>query len=79
MDHELMKILACPACRGELEPLTLSGASLDSCPDSGGHILCGLACSECKLVYPVQGDIPVMLKEAAVPRWQWEAEGRKGG
>ena len=31
----------------------------------------GLRCDACKVVYPVQDEIPVMLVEEAVPLDQW--------
>ncbi len=60
MDKELMQILACPACRGEL--VELGAAELE-----------GLACPACALVYPLRDQIPVLLKEEAVPRQDWDA------
>jgi uncharacterized protein YbaR (Trm112 family) len=65
MDKELMQILACPACRGELEPLAESDPVR---PDPAG-----LACPACALVYPVRDHIPVLLREEAVPRLEWNA------
>jgi len=52
IDKELLDILACPKCKGEV---TLS--------DDGS----GLICDECKLLYPVKDDIPVMLIDEAEP------------
>lgn len=46
VDKELLKILACPACKGVLQ-LT----------DAGD----GLVCNACRLKYPVKDGIPVML------------------
>lgn len=51
-DNELIKILVCPRCKGEIR-LT---EGLD-----------GLACPACALVYPIRNDIPVMLIEEALP------------
>lgn len=67
MDKELLQILACPACRGELSAL----------PEPNGADLAGLACPACALVYPVREQIPVLLKEEAVPRPDWEAGKRR--
>ena len=58
LNPELLSILACPACKGELTTL---GADE------------GLACAPCGVVYPVRDDIPIMLMEEAVPREQWDA------
>lgn len=47
---ELLAILACPKCKGDLR-LTENGD--------------GLVCDACKLKYPVKDDIPVMLIDEA--------------
>jgi hypothetical protein len=52
LDRKLLDVLVCPVCKAELE-LT---ASKD-----------GLVCHKCKLVYPIQDDIPVMLPDEARP------------
>jgi uncharacterized protein len=52
ISQELLDILACPKCKGELQ-LT---AQQD-----------GLVCHACKLVYPIREDIPVMLIDEAKP------------
>ncbi|MDR2162031.1 MAG: Trm112 family protein [Desulfovibrio sp.] len=62
MDSELLRILACPKCRGDLLPLRR------------GETLCGLSCRACRLVYPVEDDIPVLLLEEAIPQDRWECE-----
>lgn len=51
INKELLGILACPKCKGDLT-LTQNGD--------------GLICNTCKLKYPVKDDIPVMLIEEAV-------------
>ncbi|HSV33704.1 MAG TPA: Trm112 family protein [Pyrinomonadaceae bacterium] len=50
LSQELMEILVCPACHGKVELK----------PDGSG-----LKCVECKRVYPVRDDIPVMLIDEA--------------
>jgi uncharacterized protein YbaR (Trm112 family) len=50
ISQELLDILICPACRGELE-LKQDGS--------------GLKCVACKRVYPIREDIPVMLVDEA--------------
>lgn len=50
VDQELLNILACPKCKGDLEPSTDQS---------------GLICQKCALLYPVKDDIPVMLIEEA--------------
>ena len=47
---DLLEILACPVCK---TPVALV---------SGGT---GLRCAQCKRVYPVRDDIPIMLPEEA--------------
>lgn len=51
ISQDLLEILACPACKAKVQ--LLADAS-------------GLKCVECKLVYPVRDDIPVMLIDEAV-------------
>ena len=50
MDSELLAILACPKCKGEVKL------------NSGGD---GIECGACKVVYPIKDGIPVMLVEEA--------------
>ena len=56
ISKELLDILACPQCKGELQ--------LTEAPD-------GLICEACSLVYPIRDDIPIMLIEEALPRKDW--------
>lgn len=50
LDEELLKILACPACKGELvyDPKKNT-----------------LECHQCRLRYAVKDDVPIMLIEEA--------------
>ena len=50
ISQELLEILACPACKAKVELK----------PDKSG-----LKCVECKRVYPIRDDIPVMLIDEA--------------
>jgi len=50
VSEELLEILACPACKAEVEVK----------PDGSA-----LKCTQCKRVYPIRDDIPVMLIEEA--------------
>jgi uncharacterized protein len=52
VDKELLDILVCPKCKGELK-LT----------DEAN----GLICHACKLVYEIKDDIPIMLIDEAKP------------
>lgn len=51
IDNELLAILACPKCKGNIQ-LTEKGD--------------GLVCHACKLLYPIKDDIPVMLIDEAI-------------
>ncbi|MDD6181547.1 MAG: Trm112 family protein [Desulfovibrionaceae bacterium] len=62
---DLLDILACPRCRGQL---TLLHEGADDA---------GLACPQCHVVYPVQEGIPIMLADAAIPEEQWAQGARK--
>ena len=61
--EELLKILACPACLGDLKLLNRNGDE-------------GFVCDACRVVYPIRNDIPVMLKEEAIPRVDWDTAGQ---
>jgi uncharacterized protein YbaR (Trm112 family) len=50
VDPELLEILACPNCKTKVE-LVKNGTALK--------------CGECKRVYPIKDDIPVMLIDEA--------------
>ena len=52
IDKELLEILACPKCKGDL----ILAKKED-----------GLICEACKLKYEIRDDIPVMLIDEAVP------------
>ena len=52
LDKELLDILACPQCQGDL---TLT-------PEEDG-----LVCEACKVKYPIRDGVPVMLADEAEP------------
>ena len=52
ISQELLDILACPKCKGDIY--------LNDTSD-------GLVCDQCKLLYEVRDDIPIMLIEEAKP------------
>jgi uncharacterized protein YbaR (Trm112 family) len=52
IDKELLDILACPKCKGEIH--------LNDKED-------GLICENCRLMYRIEDDIPVMLIDEAIP------------
>jgi len=51
IDKELLDILACPKCKGDI------------LYDEGKN---GLICQNCKVMYPIKDDIPVMLIDEAI-------------
>ena len=52
ISNELLEILVCPLCKARVELLDDEN---------------GLKCVECKRVYPIRDDIPVMLIDEAIP------------
>ena len=50
VDPELLAILACPDCKTPVVPV---------------HEGAGLKCGQCRRVYPIKDDIPVMLIDEA--------------
>jgi uncharacterized protein YbaR (Trm112 family) len=52
LDKELLEILACPKCKGDLE--------YDAEKDT-------LTCQHCRLIYKVEDNIPNMLIDEAKP------------
>ena len=50
ISKELLEILACPKCKGELR--------LNETRD-------GLICEQCRLLYEIRDDIPIMLIDEA--------------
>ena len=52
VDPQLLEILVCPKCKGELEYRESESM---------------LVCRACSLIYPVRDDIPIMLIDEALP------------
>jgi len=52
ISKELLEILACPKCKGDIH--------LNQKNDA-------LVCDACRLSYPIKDDIPVMLIDEATP------------
>lgn len=52
LNPELLKMLACPQCKGSVEINAEENA---------------LTCAACKLAYAIEDDIPVMLVDEARP------------
>jgi hypothetical protein len=63
VNSELVEILACPQCKGKL--------ILTEAED-------GLICDQCKVIYPIREEIPIMLIEEAVPEEKWGEKGEPG-
>jgi uncharacterized protein YbaR (Trm112 family) len=51
--QDLLDILACPKCKGDLEHRTSPKEAL--------------VCHACRLIYAVEDDIPIMLIDEATP------------
>ncbi len=49
---ELLEILRCPKCKGQIHP---------------NQDETGLICEQCRLMYEIRDDIPIMLIEEAKP------------
>lgn len=52
LDKQLLEILVCPKCKGDLEYREAESS---------------LVCRVCSLRYPVRDDIPIMLIDEATP------------
>lgn len=52
ISKELLEILACPKCKGDIH-----------LNDAGD----GLICDQCRLLYEIRDEIPIMLIEEAKP------------
>ena len=52
LSPQLLNILVCPKCKGELEYREAEAS---------------LVCPQCRLRYPVRDDIPIMLLDEASP------------
>ena len=57
MDEKLLEILACPKCKGDIRLKNDQS---------------GLICDQCKLLYPIKDDIPIMLIDEAIKLEQSE-------
>jgi hypothetical protein len=55
LDKELLDILACPKCKGDLE------YEAEKENDKNGRLIC----RQCQLLYRVEDDIPIMLIDEA--------------
>ncbi|RCV65545.1 hypothetical protein C5S53_03240 [Methanophagales archaeon] len=55
MKKELMDILACPMCKGDLE------LSIEAEDEKGEVVVGSLYCGKCDLQYPIDDGIPNLL------------------
>ena len=55
LDKQLLEILACPKCKGDLE------YQPDKNNDKNGKLIC----HQCHLIYRIEDDIPIMLIDEA--------------
>ncbi|MDZ7760995.1 MAG: Trm112 family protein [Desulfovermiculus sp.] len=62
LNKELLDILVCPECKGDLE---LTGAED------------GLICPACEVVYPIRDEIPIMLVDEAIGLANWPEGGER--
>ncbi len=75
VDPQLLEILVCPACKGDLEVVPLPSKTAqalvaryrDKFRDEEPVVEEGLRCLSCQKTYPVVSDIPVMLVDEALP------------
>jgi uncharacterized protein YbaR (Trm112 family) len=73
IDAELLEILACPLCKQEVKKVALSEGRRTSVRDKfrdkfrGEEPVVeeGLQCVQCRRIYPIVSDIPVMLVDEA--------------
>jgi uncharacterized protein YbaR (Trm112 family) len=56
LSKELLEILACPKCKGDIK---LTKKSLP-------HEEEGIMCERCRLLYPIKEGIPIMLIDDAI-------------
>ncbi|MEJ5338527.1 MAG: Trm112 family protein [Aquificaceae bacterium] len=59
LSRELLEILACPRCKGDLTY------------DERRNVL---ICTNCRVYYPVEEDIPILLTDSARPLEELEVE-----
>ncbi len=75
VDPQLLEILVCPACKADVELVTLPPEQCamlveryrEKFRDEVPEVHEGLRCAACSRVYPVVSDIPVMLVDEALP------------
>ncbi len=63
LDRELLEILVCPQCKGDLEYRPVP----ENKPAATGETEHELVCHQCRLRYEIRDDIPIMLVDEAKP------------
>jgi uncharacterized protein YbaR (Trm112 family) len=66
ISKDLLEILACPKCKGDLVLVEKRGHP-KSRETFWGASEEGLVCERCKLLYPIRDGIPVMLIDESIP------------
>jgi|GEM_PF-108197 len=75
VDEQLLEILICPHCQGELTLIELPAASRlrlvekyrEHFQGEDPVVEQGLHCAASNLIYPIVSDIPIMLVDDALP------------
>lgn len=62
LSQELLAILACPKCKGEIQKPDGSVDLIDLVYDKENNYL---ICNHCRLKYRIEDDIPIMLIDEA--------------
>lgn len=62
LHQELLNILACPKCKGEIQKPDGSADLIDLVYDKENNYL---ICNHCRLKYRIEDDIPIMLIDEA--------------
>lgn len=58
LNKEMLSILACPECKGDLVLVKKEDNEF-------------LKCERCKLLYPIKDDIPILLEDEAIKEEVW--------
>ena len=59
---EMLHILACPECHGDLRLVGSESQAL------------GLCCEHCACVYPIEDEIPILLSSEAISLSDWQQQ-----
>jgi uncharacterized protein YbaR (Trm112 family) len=65
ISKELLEILACPQCKGEITLTAAEDVFPDRAQSAGVPSGPGFVCRTCKLFYRIEDDIPIMLIDEA--------------